>query len=222
MKKTVVENQTVSICNFLWIAGIMVLLLPMVQCTSTQTANHSIDEYYPTKPLQDERPFSEPVTQHETHNFAQGNLPLGIGTRLNVAMSESPNTESSASNLYHDYIQPMRRGKILTRTPMELNYSIMPSSGEAFYHKGGLDTGDIKSSYDFQIGMSRHVYEASDFLTADFWLAKGKYNPNKKRYTYQNDQPQLNPFRDTSEDGMDIMIPEYSGTVLAPEFRAVQ
>jgi hypothetical protein len=212
MKKIVVGNQAIGVLTCFNVFVSMIVLLPVVQCTSTQTAQHTVEEYYPTTPLQNKQPFTEPVAQNGTHNFAQGNLPFGIGTRFNVAMAENPKVESTASNLYNDYIQPLRRGKILSRTPVEMNYSIMPDKGEAFYHKGGLDTGSIKSSYSFQIGMSRHVYKASDFLNADFWLANGKYNPNKQRYTYRNDEPQVNPFRDVvEEDEFDLQ--EYTGTV---------
>lgn len=225
MIKTVAGNQTHKIWMSWNITTLLLVVMLMIRCTSTHTTQNSYDEYYPTEPLQAEKQYTEPVVQHETHNFAQGNFPLGIGTKFNLAMAENPKEESSASNLYDNYIQPLRRGKILSRTPVEMNYSIMPDKGEAFFHPGGLDTGSIKSSYSFQVGMSRHVYEVSDFLSADFWLAKGKYNPNKKRYTYRNDEPQLNPFSDPVEDDDSFLsepyIPEYTGTVLLPEFSSV-
>lgn len=169
----------------------------LIGCTSTQTAHHNLNHYYPSAAYTN-RPISNPAVNKETHNFAKGNFPLGIGTKLDVAVSENPVSGNTAVDFYNDTIKPLRHGKILSRTPVEMNYSIMPSSGEAFFHRGGLDNGTIKSSYSFQIGMSRHVYKASDFFNTDFWLAKGKYNPNKVEYTYK-DGSELNPFRDIEE-----------------------
>ncbi len=185
------------------IASLGLIISSLTGCKTTETAQQTIDSYYAPGTTYENRPISNPPVENRTHNFARGNLPLGIGAKLNLTMSESPEPaeSSGASNFFDKNIKPLRRGKLLSRTPMQMNYAIMPDSGEAFYHSGGLDNGSIKSNYDFQIGMSRHVYKASDFLNADFWLAKGKYNPNKAKKNYRNDPAELNPYRTVDPAG---------------------
>lgn len=174
--------------SFTWIAIALLLFLPLLlqSCAST---DHSTSI---TSPATLEQP-NRPLNKHEIHeapaHFTAGNLPLGIGAKFDFFVTDSA---ESVQEVYSSVIRPIRSGKIMSRTPVALDYSIFPSSGAAFEHDGGLDNKTIKSNYKFQVGMSRKFNRFTDLFTTDFWLAKGEFNPSsQKAYVNTDDQVKL-------------------------------
>lgn len=107
--------------------------------------------------------------------YFESNLPLGIGARVDLFVS---NRADDLTDLYQSYIRPIQKGKIFYQRPYQLDYSILPKKGEAFEEKGSLlNSLSIRSDYAIQIGMSRRFGELSDFLKPSFWLGLDQFAP---------------------------------------------
>ncbi|MFB3789072.1 MAG: hypothetical protein ACE15F_22150 [bacterium] len=105
----------------------------------------------------------------------ESNLPLGIGARIDLFVSDRA---EDINDLYQSYVRPIQKGKIFNRRPYQLDYSILPKKGEAFEEKGSLlNSLSIKSDYAIQIGMSRRFSDFSDFLKPSFWLGLDRFAP---------------------------------------------
>jgi len=105
----------------------------------------------------------------------ESNLPLGIGARIDLFVSDRA---QDINDLYQSYLRPIQKGKIFNHQPYQLDYSILPKKGEAFEEKGSLlNSMSIKSDYTIQIGMSRRFDEFTDFLNPSFWLGRGRFAP---------------------------------------------
>ncbi|MBN2326846.1 MAG: hypothetical protein JXR73_06805 [Candidatus Omnitrophica bacterium] len=149
----------------------MILLCGCLGCASSQRFDH---ENTLSSDIASNRPATpSKVLQKQSHPF-EGRLPLGIGARIDLFISDAA---SGVSEIYESYLKPLRKGKIFTRRPYELDYSILPKKGEAFNHKASpLDSVSIRSDYKVQIGISRKFRHLTDFLKADFWLAHDEYS----------------------------------------------
>ncbi|MGC9326363.1 MAG: hypothetical protein ACP5I1_01895, partial [Candidatus Hinthialibacter sp.] len=168
MKCTFLSKE--DVCLFPWMIT-AVLLGGYAGCASSQRAGHPIE-------LSPEIASNRPAThsaalQKQSHPF-EGRLPLGFGARIDLFISDAA---SGVSEMYESYFKPLRKGKLFTRRPYELDYSILPKKGEAFHHKElPLNSITFKSDYKLQIGISRKFRHVTDFLKVDFWLARDPYS----------------------------------------------
>lgn len=122
-------------------------------------------------------------------------LPFGIGGRFDLILS---NAAQNASDFYDSYIQPLRKGKIFSQQPYQIDYVILPKRGEAFDSGKTIDGFSLRSDYKFQIGMSRQFKDFSDFLEPDFWLAEGEFAPSTTSFRQVDYQFDL--FREQEND----------------------
>lgn len=150
-------------------------------CASLQTVSGSSSFVNSSFNANSYHPVLEGQGKNRQQPSFEGRLPLGIGTRFDLFIAD---TASGMSDFYSSYIEPYRSGKLFSRQPYALDYSILPRKGAAFQSRGSMiESVTIKSDYKFQIGMSRNFRELSDFLNPNFWLARGKFctaPPNKE------------------------------------------
>lgn len=165
--------------------------------------NQPITQSSKNKPLSEqqikktEKPFNSP-------------LPLGIGARLDLFVSEYSNNISS---VYSSYIKPMRNGKIFDDRPYKLDYAILPSKGDTFSQTSKLGDISIKSDYDFRVGVSRRFQHFSDFFNVDFLLGKGRYSASEEHSNYQVSSQEIVPIFENKDDHVLPNIP-YDGPLV--------
>lgn len=140
--------------------------------TSNTRSPSSIQTRYPNRNQPEMVQTQRPITG----NFLN-NLPLGIGGRLDLFVSE---TAEQASEFYEEHIEPRRNGTLFRAKPYNIDYSILPSSGDLYRLDNELHDKTVKSDYDLRVGMTRRYTEIGDFFKTDFWLARGKYGPAGK------------------------------------------
>lgn len=192
-------KKTLSYAFALNVLACVAVGVPLSGCSTgpkAATARFETQETARLELMDEVRPARKPLLAPEgnPHPF-EGSLPLGLGARFDFFVS---NTADQLSEVYDVVIKPVRHGKLFGESPYTMNYSILPDSGEAFHHDGGIDTEPLKSNYKIQAGMSRKFHDFKDFLSADFWLAKGRHNPAHVKPRIEP-KPQIQPIKSESE-----------------------
>ena len=158
----------------IWSALLLTPMLCLFQgCSTTQTARSEKTAESNVNLSALHRPLSsKEITQ--TAPLSGGNFPLGITGRFDLFVSD---TAEQVAEVYDTVIRPIQKGKLFQRQPYEIDYAILPERGDVFKHDGRLGSPSIESNYEFRLGMVRQFSNFSDFLTTDFWMAKGQYGP---------------------------------------------
>ncbi len=112
------------------------------------------------------RPYSEQEIK-KISSPLNGNLPLGIGARIDIFVRD---TAEHASNVYNSFLRPLRAGKVFRQRPYEIDYAILPKRGDVYSYKNKMGELSIRSDYEFRLGVTRRFHKFSDFLTSKFWL----------------------------------------------------
>ncbi len=158
-------------CQYCVLFFSSILLLCVGCATSPTTRTPQMQDY--AADVHENRPVStDKEIKRQNEHFA-GNLPLGIGAKLDFFVAD---TAENAANFYKAVLRPLRSGKVFRDQAYEIDYAILPSKGDVFNHRNRTSEVSIRSDYKFRVGITRKFHRFSDFLTPDFWTTTDTAN----------------------------------------------
>ncbi len=168
------------------------IVIVIASCSSTpqlSSANRPNDALHqPKDKIYNQADSFENTVPINNDMGSRSSLPLGIGAQFDLFTS---NAASDVTTFYNTIIRPVRSGKFFSRQPYVVDYGILPDDGDVIDFQDNQNQVNIQSNYQLRLGMSRKFNHFSDFLKADFWLAKGQYSPSYKKNI---PTPEVDPF----------------------------